>query len=82
MRKMIDDSVRDRMLGCIDAYGPIPSVAGIAATSLHGRLAADKKTVQSKVHFVLPTRIGEVIVVNDVPPEQSLQAIERALETA
>jgi 3-dehydroquinate synthase len=82
MRQMIDDPLRDRMLRCIDAYGPIPSVAGIRAGNLHARLAADKKTVQSKVHFVLPTRIGEVIVVNDVPSEQSLQAIERALQPA
>jgi 3-dehydroquinate synthase len=82
MRKLIDSSVRDRMLRCIDAYGPIPSLEGIRPENLHGRLAADKKTVQSRVHFVLPTRIGEVIVVNDVPPEQSLQAIGRALEKA
>ncbi|HEY3840575.1 MAG TPA: 3-dehydroquinate synthase [Bryobacteraceae bacterium] len=79
MRGMIDDGVRERMLRCIEAYGPIPSLAGIPAANLHARLAADKKTVQSKVHFVLPTRIGEVVVVNDVPSEQSLQAIERAL---
>ena len=42
-------------------------------------MAADKKTVQNRIHFVLPTRIGEVIVVNDVAPQMSLQAIERAL---
>ena len=79
MRQMIDDAARDRMLACIDAYGPIPSVEGISAANLHARLAADKKTVQSRIHFVLPVRIGEVVVVNDVPPEQSLAAIERAL---
>jgi 3-dehydroquinate synthase len=82
MRGMIDDAIRDRMLVCIDAYGPIPPVAGIPAANLHARLAADKKTVQSKVHFILPVRIGEVVVVNDVPPELSLRAIERALQTA
>lgn len=80
IRHMIDNAVRDRILACIDAYGPIPSVEGIPAVNLHRRLAADKKTVQSRIHFVLPTRIGEVMVVNDVPQEQSLQAIERALE--
>ena len=79
LRGMIDDGVRDRMLKCIRAYGPIPSVAGIDVENLHGRLAADKKTVQNKVHFVLPTRIGEVVVVNDVAPEQSMLAIERAM---
>jgi 3-dehydroquinate synthase len=79
MRAMIDETTRDRMLRCIDAYGPIPSLASIPAEHLHARLAADKKTVQSKIHFVLPTRIGDVTVVNDVPSEQSLRAIERAL---
>ena len=79
MRRMIDDGVRDRMLKCIEDYGPIPPVDGIAAGNLHARLAADKKTVQNRVHFVLPTRIGEVVVVSDVPKEQSLEAIERAL---
>lgn len=79
MRHMIDDGLRDRMLRCIDAYGPIPSFEGISATNLHARLSADKKTVQSRIHFVLPTRLGEVIVVNDVPPDQSLQAIRQSL---
>jgi 3-dehydroquinate synthase len=79
MRGMIDDAVRDRILRCVDAYGPIPSLQGIAPRNLHARLAADKKTVQSRIHFVLPTRIGEVVVVNDVAPEMSLAAIERAL---
>ena len=79
MRRMIDDPVRDRMLRCIETYGPIPPVAGIPAANLHARLAADKKTVQSKVHFILPVKIGEVVVVNDVPSGQSLEAIVRAL---
>lgn len=79
LRGMIDDGLRERIVRCVEAYGPIPSVDGIAARNLHARLAADKKTVQSRVHFVLPTRIGEVVVVNDVPPEMSLEAIERAL---
>ncbi len=79
LRRMIDDAVRDRMLRCIDAYGPIPSLTGIAAQNLQSRLVADKKTVQGRVHFVLPTRVGEVIVVNNVPPEQSLRAIELSL---
>jgi 3-dehydroquinate synthase len=86
LRGFIDEATRDRILKCIYAYGPIPSVAGIRAENLHARLSADKKTVQSKVHFVLPTRIGEVTVVNDVPSELSLlaigQAIERAIERA
>ncbi len=70
---------RDAMLDCIAAYGPIPSLAGIAADRLLARLARDKKTIQGKVHFVLPRRIGEVEVVTGVPADTVLRAIEAAL---
>ena len=67
------------ILYVLDRYGPIPSVKGIAAEALERRLVKDKKTIQSKVHFVLPVCIGDVIVKADVPPEPVLQAIEKAL---
>jgi 3-dehydroquinate synthase len=63
----------------LDAYGPIPSVAGISAESLQERLLKDKKTVQSRIHFVLPVRIGEVTVRSGVPESDVRAAIERAL---
>lgn len=67
------------ILYVLDRYGPIPSVQGIGAEALQRRLVKDKKTIQSKIHFVLPVRIGEVVVKPDVPPEPVLKAIERAL---
>jgi 3-dehydroquinate synthase len=67
------------ILWTLDRYGPIPSTAGIAAANLEARLVKDKKTVQSKVHFVLPTRIGEVVVKSGVEPAKVFAAIERAL---
>ncbi len=70
---------REEMLDCIAAYGPIPSLEGIAADRLLARLARDKKTIQGKVHFVLPRRVGEVEVVTGVPSETVLRAIEAAL---
>ena len=39
----------------------------------------DKKTVQGKVHFVLPVRIGEVKVVPGVAEKLVLEAIRSAL---
>jgi 3-dehydroquinate synthase len=43
------------------------------------RLASDKKTVQGKIHFVLPERIGEVQVVSGIGHELALAAIQAAL---
>ena len=48
------------ILEAIRLYGPIPPLDGIAAGALAGAPGSDKKTVQGKVHFVLPERIGEV----------------------
>jgi 3-dehydroquinate synthase len=69
------EAIRDT----VRRYGPIPSLDGIAASNLFDRLVADKKTVQGKVHFVLPARIGEVKVVTGVEDAAVLSAIQAAL---
>lgn len=72
-----EDSVE--MLALIRRYGPIPSLEGIAPERLLARLVHDKKTVQGKVHFVLPVRIGQVTIVSGVPESSVLEAIRTAL---
>ncbi len=64
----------------VAAYGPIPPVNGIDADSLFRRMAHDKKTVQGKIHFVLPVKIGEVTVVSGIAPELVRDAIRMALD--
>jgi 3-dehydroquinate synthase len=68
-----------RIHAVIDRYGPIPSLDGITAQGLFARLAADKKTVHGKVHFVLPVKIGDVKIVSGVDDRAVLEAIEAAL---
>ena len=72
-----EDSVE--ILETISAYGPIPPVAGISPQNLFERLVHDKKTMQGKVHFVLPVRVGEVAVVSGVDENRVLDAIRFAL---
>jgi 3-dehydroquinate synthase len=67
------------ILNCIELYGPIPSLDGITADSLLARLGSDKKTLHGKVHFVLPTKIGEVIITNTVDPNLIREATLAAL---
>ncbi len=66
----------------IDSYGPIPSLDGIRAEALAARLRSDKKTLQGKVHFVLPDHIGSVRIVTGVPERAVIAATERALTAA
>jgi len=63
----------------IRQYGPIPPLDGITAARLFARLAADKKTVQGKVHFVLPVSIGAVKVITGVPDRAIIGAIDAVL---
>ena len=63
----------------IAKYGPIPSLDGITAERLAARLGADKKTIQGKIHFVLPVRIGEVRVASGIDHRLVLESIEAAL---
>jgi 3-dehydroquinate synthase len=69
----------DRILDCVRLYGPIPPLDGITAGSLVGRLTADKKTIQGKVHFVLPDRIGNTQVKSGIAESLILEATEAAL---
>ncbi|MDQ6708427.1 MAG: 3-dehydroquinate synthase, partial [Acidobacteriota bacterium] len=70
---------RSSILHLIESYGPIPKLDGINAEALQRRLIGDKKTVHGKIHFVLPVKIGEVVVVSDVPEDAVRSAIEQAL---
>jgi 3-dehydroquinate synthase len=67
------------ILEAIRLYGPIPPLTAIPAERLQARLASDKKTIQGKIHFVLPERIGEVAVVSGIADELVLAAIRSAL---
>ena len=67
------------ILEMLRLYGPIPPLDGISAGNLHARLVHDKKTIQGKIHFVLPVRIGEATVVSGVPDNLVLEAIRSAL---
>jgi len=76
---MLGESDTESILAVLDQYGPIPSLGGIAAGGLAARLVKDKKTIRSRVHFVLPVRIGEVVVRADVPEQTVMRAIEHAM---
>jgi 3-dehydroquinate synthase len=75
-------SDREAIDRVIAKYGPIPTLDGIRAEALAARLTADKKTIQGNIHFVLPSRIGEVRVVSGVDPRIVLESIQTTLEAA
>jgi 3-dehydroquinate synthase len=70
----------DRIARVIGSYGPLPAMTDLHPDRLLARLASDKKTLQGKVHFVLPTTIGEVKVMSGIDPALIRQAIVEALQ--
>jgi 3-dehydroquinate synthase len=77
--EMISSAGSTAIIDVLDSYGPIPNCDRIGRTELQVRLLRDKKTIQSRVHFVLPVRIGEVVVRSDVSIAAVHNAIDRAL---
>ncbi len=75
----LDDEAGWKIIEAVEAYGAIPPLDGITAEALMARLISDKKTVGGRVHFVLPTKIGETVIRADVPDEAIRKAIEASL---
>lgn len=77
--KMLAPSDSAAILDVLNRFGPIPDCTGIGRAELQVRMMKDKKTIQRRVHFVLPVKIGEVEVRSDVPIAAVHEAIDRAL---
>ena len=69
----------DRIARVIITYGPLPAIGDLHPDRLLARLSNDKKTMQGKIHFVLPTTIGAVKVMSGIDPALIRQAAAEAL---
>lgn len=77
--EMIPAADSTAIVRVLDDYGPIPPCDRVNRINLKVRLLRDKKTIQNRINFVLPAKIGEVVVRSDVPIAAAQQAIDRAL---
>jgi 3-dehydroquinate synthase len=73
--QMTDSGTAQRIISTILAYAPLPKVE-VRSKSLVRRLGRDKKSVNGRVHFILPVEIGKVDVSADVPERAVVQAVE------
>ena len=79
LHKMLSTSEARRIHSVICRYGPLPPARGLSVKRLLSRLGSDKKTLQGRVHFVLPVRIGQVEIVSGIDPTTIQQAITDSL---
>jgi 3-dehydroquinate synthase len=73
--QITDSQTAQRIYTLVLAYGPLPKVP-VDSRSVMKRLLSDKKTVGGIPHFILPTAIGKVEVINNVPARTAIQAIK------
>lgn len=64
-----------RITDAVRALGPLPKVETRSRNILR-RLQSDKKTRNGMVHFVLPSEVGKVEIVNDVPDRVVIEAVD------
>jgi 3-dehydroquinate synthase len=73
--QVTDSLTAQRIIRLVRAYAPLPRVE-VNSEGIAKRLLSDKKTVGGVPHFVLPTEIGKVEVVNTVLERAILHAVE------
>jgi 3-dehydroquinate synthase len=71
----LDPDAAARISEAVLFSGPLPKVK-VRSRSILRRLQSDKKTRDGVVHFVLPTEIGKVQVVKDVPEQVVIKAVD------
>jgi 3-dehydroquinate synthase len=71
----ISSAAAQRIIGLVTAYAALPKV-DVRPEAIFRRLANDKKTLDGKVHFVLPCDVGRVDIVTDVSEGAVLKAVE------
>ena len=73
---MIDDEQRRRMVSLIAKAGLPTNNLSLDTKAVVEAMAFDKKIAAGKVRFVLPTKIGAVVVRDDVARENVTEAVE------
>ena len=60
------DAARIRSL--VRRVGPLPTIRDLAPGRILGLLPRDKKAVGGRVHWILPERVGKMLIEANVPP--------------
>ena len=76
-RGTLTESDRDALSTLIASLGPLPPIADLGASEILEAMQHDKKIVAGKLHFVLPTAIGAIAIVDDVKEAELRLALNK-----
>ena len=77
---MISNAEVDRLKLLIDRLKMISRAENLDVNRIYSALFRDKKTVDGKINWVLPDRIGHVEIKNDVPESVVKNAVKKIIE--
>ena len=69
-RKMLSTDDRKSLASLIAQLGPLPSVSDLSVKPVIEAIRRDKKVLKGRLHFVLPTAIGQTEIVDDVTEKE------------
>lgn len=81
-QKLLSEAEAARISQLVIDYGPVPSLGRISMEAIERSLGVDKKVRDGKIHFILPKRIGDVVVFGGIPASAAIQALESVIVTA
>ncbi|MBI2819751.1 MAG: 3-dehydroquinate synthase [Acidobacteria bacterium] len=78
-QRLLVPSEAERIAALVVAYGPVPSLGKLRPAALGPHLRVDKKVRDGQIHFVLPRKIGEVVITGGIAVPQALQVMEELM---
>ena len=69
-RRRFDTGARDAFARLLWRFGGLPPIRDLRTSELMEVITRDKKIVDGRLHFVLPTGIGQAEIVNDVSQDE------------
>ena len=80
-RQWCDDAFVTRIEKLLRAIGlPTRIPRELATDSILAAMQTDKKTLNGKLHFIVPRGLGDVVIANDVRSEEVEQVLEETRE--
>jgi len=75
-RDLFSSDNHTALFSLVSQMGPLPSVSDLSISTLLKAIYRDKKIINGKLHMVLPIRLGETTIVNDLNETELREAIE------
>jgi 3-dehydroquinate synthase len=75
-RGSLADRDAQALADIIASLGPLPPISDLSSSEMIEAMRHDKKMVAGRLHFVLPTAIGAVTIVDDVKEKEMRDAMK------